>query len=176
MSSSARISSRRADLDVLRVFAVYLLFAFHSAKVYDPYPWYHVWSPDLIPGIERFTGFVHLWHMPLLFLLAGWSLAASLQTRGGTAFARERWQRLGIPLLFGCVVLCPVLKYVELRSGVSIGLRGVGASAALQAAHGSLQSQPLPLAAPFDESFLAFLPSFYTSLDRFTWSHLWFVV
>ncbi|MCX5738570.1 MAG: acyltransferase family protein, partial [Proteobacteria bacterium] len=81
MSSSARTSDRRADLDALRVFAVYLLFAFHSAKVYDPYPWYHVWSPDLIPGIERFTGFVHLWHMPLLFLLAGWSLAASLQTR-----------------------------------------------------------------------------------------------
>jgi len=155
---------------------VYLLFAFHSAKVYDPVPWYHVWSPDLIPGIERFTGFVHLWHMPLLFLLAGWSLAASVRTRGGVAFLRERWQRLGIPLLFGCVVLCPVIKYVELRSGVSIGIHGVGASAALQAAHGSLQPQPLPVAAPFDESFLTFLPSFYTSLDRFTWSHLWFVV
>jgi len=161
---------------VLRVFAVYLLFAFHSAKVYDPTPWYHVWSPDLIPGIQRFTGFVHLWHMPLLFLLAGWSLVASVRTRGGGAFVRERWQRLGIPLLFGCVVLCPVIKYLELRSGVSIGARGVGASAALQAAHGSLQLRPLPVAAPFDESFLAFLPSFYTSLDRFTWSHLWFVV
>jgi glucans biosynthesis protein C len=160
----------------LRVFAVYLLFAFHTAKVYDPTPWYHVWSPDLIPGIERFTGFVHLWHMPLLFLLAGWSLVASVRTRGGAAFVRERGQRLGIPLLFGCVVLCPVIKYVELRSGVSIGARGVGASAALQAAHGALQIRPLPVAAPFDESFLAFLPSFYTSLDRFTWSHLWFVV
>ncbi|HEU0305086.1 MAG TPA: DUF2147 domain-containing protein, partial [Gaiellaceae bacterium] len=33
----------------------------------------------------------------------------------------------------------------------------------------------LPLAEPFDESFLTFLPTFFTQLDRFTWAHLWFV-
>jgi surface polysaccharide O-acyltransferase-like enzyme len=29
--------------------------------------------------------------------------------------------------------------------------------------------------APFDESFLEFLPTFFTQLDRFTWAHLWFI-
>jgi uncharacterized protein (DUF2147 family) len=33
----------------------------------------------------------------------------------------------------------------------------------------------LPPAAPFDESFLEFLPTFFTDLSRFTWAHLWFV-
>jgi uncharacterized protein (DUF2147 family) len=33
----------------------------------------------------------------------------------------------------------------------------------------------LPLAKPFDESFLTFLPTFFTHLDRFTWAHLWFL-
>jgi peptidoglycan/LPS O-acetylase OafA/YrhL len=33
----------------------------------------------------------------------------------------------------------------------------------------------LPRAEPFDEPFLAFLPTFFTELDRFTWSHLWFL-
>ena len=33
----------------------------------------------------------------------------------------------------------------------------------------------LPVAAPFDESFLEFLPTFFTRLERFSWSHLWFV-
>jgi len=33
----------------------------------------------------------------------------------------------------------------------------------------------LPLASPFDESFLTFLPTFFTRLDRFTWTHLWFL-
>jgi uncharacterized protein (DUF2147 family) len=31
------------------------------------------------------------------------------------------------------------------------------------------------VAEPFHESFFTFLPTFYSGLDRFTWSHLWFV-
>jgi peptidoglycan/LPS O-acetylase OafA/YrhL len=171
---TAHAPQRRADLDLLRVLAVLLLFPFHSAKVYDPQPWYHVWSADLIPGLQHATRFVHLWHMPLLFLLAGWSAVASLRSRGLGDFLRERKQRLLLPLLFGVVLLCPIVKYYELRSGVSIGLTGVGAAAWLQQAHGALQLRPLPVAPPFDESFLAFLPTFFTPA-RITWSHLWFV-
>ncbi len=33
----------------------------------------------------------------------------------------------------------------------------------------------LPVAASFDETFLDFLPSFFSNLDRFSWSHLWFL-
>ncbi len=33
----------------------------------------------------------------------------------------------------------------------------------------------LPAAAPFNESFLDFLPTFFTDPSRFTWAHLWFV-
>jgi len=173
-SAAARIPGRRADLDWLRVGAVYLLFVFHTAKVYDPAPWYHVWSRDLIPGLQHLTGFIHLWHMPLLFLLAGWSAVVSLRRRGLAAFWRERALRLGLPLVAGIVLLCPVIKYAELRSGMSIGLDGLGASVALQEAHGALQARPLPVAPPFHEGFLEFLPSFFTPA-RITWSHLWFV-
>lgn len=172
MSESTRV--HRADIDLLRVFAVLLLFPFHTAKVYDPEPWYHVWSRDLLPGLQYFTGFVHLWHMPLLFLLAGWSAVASLRSRTLGAFLRERRRRLLVPLLFGVVFLCPIIKYVELRSGISIGLEGLGAAAWLQQAHGTLQAHPLAVAPPFDESFLTFLPTFFTPA-RVTWSHLWFV-
>jgi uncharacterized protein (DUF2147 family) len=31
------------------------------------------------------------------------------------------------------------------------------------------------VAPPFDEPFLAFLPTFFTRLDRFSWAHLWFL-
>ena len=174
MIDCAVAQPRRADLDLLRVFAVLLLFPFHAAKVYDPKPYFHVWSPDLIPGLEHFTSFVHLWHMPLLFLLAGWSAVASLRQRPLGAFLRERRRRLLVPLLFGVAFLCPIIKYVELRSGMSIGLGGLGAAAWLQEAHGALQARPLPVSPPFDEPFLSFLPTFYTP-ERITWSHLWFV-
>lgn len=82
--------SRHPDLDALRVGAVYLLIPFHTLKVYDPRPLYHVWSPDLIPGVGHVTAFISLWHMPLLFLLAGWSAVLSLRRRGAAVFLRER--------------------------------------------------------------------------------------
>ena len=39
--------ARRIDLDVLRVFACYLLIPFHVAMVFNPAPFYHVRNADL---------------------------------------------------------------------------------------------------------------------------------
>jgi hypothetical protein len=63
----------RPDVDWLRVLATYLLFVFHAAKVFDVAPFYHVKSPERAAWLDAFTSFVHLWHMPLFFVLAGCS-------------------------------------------------------------------------------------------------------
>src|SRR5512138_369034 len=70
-------ASRRPDVDWLRVGAVYLLFVFHAGKVFDPAPFYHIRNDELSFAMLVVCGFIGLWHMPLLFLLAGWSAAAS---------------------------------------------------------------------------------------------------
>ncbi len=150
---------RRYDLDWLRIGATLLLFPFHVAKVFDVLPIYHIKNAELVPALDFFTAFVHQWHMPLFFVLAGWSAHASLARRGAGGFLRERVRRLGLPFATGAVLLCPILKYVELRSGLSITATGA-----------------TPLAHPFEESFLTFLPTFFTRVDRFTWSHLWFLL
>lgn len=174
-TTSKSPAGRRADLDVLRVGAIGLLIVFHVSKIYDPRPFQHYWSPDLIPGLDEITGFMIIWRMPLLFLVAGWSAVLSFRSRGMAAFMRERARRIALPLFFGIVFLCPLLKYIELRSGVYMGTRGRGATAALQEAHGSLQAYALPVIRPYTEPFFTFLPEFYTSLKFFTWSHLWFL-
>jgi fucose 4-O-acetylase-like acetyltransferase len=137
---------RRPDLDWLRVGGVYLLLVFHSAKVFDRTPFYHLKNHDQSTALTVFTSAVHQWHMPLLFVLAGWSLTPSLDRRTRRQFLRERRLRLLVPLAFGCALLMPPIKYLELRH--------------LDHLH---------------ESFLQFLPSFYTRLDHFTWSQLWFL-
>lgn len=151
--------TRRLDLDWLRVGATLLLFPFHVAKVFDVLPIYHVKNAELVPALDWFTAFVHQWHMPLFFVLAGWSAHGTIVRRGARGFLRERVRRLAVPFATGVVLLCPVLKYFELRSGLTITATGAA-----------------PLAHPFDESFLAFLPTFFTRVDRFTWSHLWFLL
>jgi len=167
--------TRRPDIDWLRVVATYLLFVFHVGKVFDPAPFYHIRNPDLSFTMLVVCGFIGLWHMPLFFLLAGWSAASSLAARGGRGFVAERVRRLAIPLLAGCVLLAPAIKYVELRSGLDLNHVGLRVAPALQEGFKTVIPNGLPTAQPFDESFLTFVPTFFTHLDRFTWAHLWFV-
>jgi glucan biosynthesis protein C len=168
-------ATRRPDIDWLRVFAVYLLFVFHVGKVFDPAPFYHIRNADLSFPMLVLCGFISLWHMPLFFVLAGWSAVASLQTRGQRRFVVERVRKLAIPLLAGAVLLGPPIKYLELRSGLDLNHAGLWVAAPLQAGFRTVIPSGLPLAPPFDESFLTFLPTFFTRLDRFTWAHLWFL-
>src|ERR1043166_1279451 len=168
-------TTRRPDIDWLRVVAVYLLFVFHVGKVFDPAPFYHIRNADLSFATLVLCGFISLWHMPLFFLLAGWSAVASLQTRGHRPFVVERVRKLAIPLLAGSALLGPPLKYLELRSGLDLTQAGLGVTAPLRASFRTVIPRGLPLARPFDESFLTFLPTFFTHLDRFTWAHLWFL-
>lgn len=166
---------RRHDLDALRVFACYLLFLFHVGMVFNPAPFFHVRNDDSSLVFLILCGFISLWHMPLLFLLAGWSAAASLRSRGVGTFLRERGSKLAVPLVAGCVLLAPVIKYLELRSGQDLNHRGLFVTEEIQESMRSVLPVDLPRAEAFDESFLAFLPTFFTDLDRFTWSHLWFL-
>ncbi len=166
---------RRYDLDVLRVFACYLLFLFHVGMVFNPSPFFHVRNGESSALFLILCGFIALWHMPLLFLLAGWSAAASLRSRSVGAFLRERGSKLAIPLVAGCVLLMPGIKFVELQSGQDLNHRGYFATAELQESLRSVIPVEIPLAEPFTESFGTFLPTFFTELDRFTWSHLWFI-
>jgi hypothetical protein len=113
--------------------------------------------------------------MPLFFLLAGWSAKASLVVRGAGGFARERVRRLLIPLVAGCILFGPLFKYCELRSGLDLNYHGLRVSAALQQQLLTITGHRFDLLPPFQESFIAFVPTYFTRLERFTWGHLWFI-
>jgi len=148
--------ARRWDVDWLRVFATYLLFAFHAGKIFDIPPFYPLKNGELSVAMGFFTGFIHQWHMPLFFLLAGWSAFESLVQRGSARFMRERLHKLLLPLVFGMLVICPPIRWVELREGLFVTALG----------------QALP--AEPGVGLLAFLPRYYTPAGL-TWSHLWFL-
>jgi glucans biosynthesis protein C len=151
---------RRHDIDRLRVFATLLLLPFHTAKIYDTTPFYHVKDTELSAGLSYLTSFVHLWHMPLFFLLAGWSLCASLRRRGETGMVHERVSRLFVPFAAGIVLFAPLIKYFELRNGQHMGI------------HGLATVEPLSC----DTSILGFYGTFFSDPTMFTWSHLWFLI
>ncbi len=138
---------RRYDIDTLRIFAVYLLFLFHTIKVFDVNPFYQVKNSELIGGLDLISGFIHTWHMPLLFFLAGWSVQASLKKRSTKQFLKERFFRIFVPFVFGVIIFCPLMQYYYMVNFLS-----------------------------YQNSFFIFIPEFFSKLPHFSWSHLWFII
>lgn len=52
---------------------------------------------------------IHVFRLPLFFLVAGFFAALLLEARGLSALMRNRAVRIGIPLLLGCLFVVPVL-------------------------------------------------------------------
>lgn len=173
--TTAALSDRRPDIDWLRVLATLLVVVFHTAMVFNPAPFYHIRNSDLSFLMVVFCGFVSLWHMPLFFVLAGWSLAKAIGARSGFEIFKERCRRIGVPLVTGIVLFMPGIKYLELRSGMDLSHTGLKVTDALQPGFRQVIPSGLPTMPEFHDSFGTFFPTFFTSLDRFTWAHLWFI-
>ncbi len=99
-------------IDWLRVLAVLLLFPFHTSRVFNAGEPFYIKSEFLSHALDFTLWFISLWHMQLLFVLAGASAYFSLRKRTGGVFVRERVTRLLVPLAFGILVLIPPQTWV----------------------------------------------------------------
>jgi glucan biosynthesis protein C len=99
--------ARQYYIDWLRVLAVLLLFPFHTLRVYNAGEAFYVKGAQLSAAVDVVVDFIGLWHMPLLMLLAGCSTYFALHKRTSRQYLGERLLRLGVPFVFGLLVLCP---------------------------------------------------------------------
>jgi hypothetical protein len=90
---------------------VVLLHASLSYMAYAP-EWWYVLDPE---RSLVFTGLVLLIDVPIMlimFFLAGYFTYQSLAKRGAGAFLRDKLVRIGIPWVFGTLVLAPPTAYM----------------------------------------------------------------
>jgi glucan biosynthesis protein C len=168
-------SGRRYGIDWLRVLATYLLFPVHVACVFSPLPFYHIRNGTVSFGMLVFLAVVEPWIMPLFFVLAGWAAFYSVRARGSRHFVKERFQKLLIPLLAGCVLFGPPIKYLELRSGFDLTPMSLCSTVDPTHRFGPCIPAGPKIRPPIDESFLEFWPTYFARFERFSWSHLWFL-
>jgi peptidoglycan/LPS O-acetylase OafA/YrhL len=102
-----RSFARQHYIDWLRVLAVLLLFPFHTLRVYNAGEGFYVKGAHTSVAVNDVTEFISLWHMPLLFLLAGASTYFALGRRGSRQYLWERVKRLAVPFVFGVFLLVP---------------------------------------------------------------------
>jgi hypothetical protein len=121
-------SERRYDLDWLRVFGVLLLVPFHVALIFVLDPKSIMYVKDVVnsPALDEAAGFVHMWHMPLLFIISGEATYFALGFRSAGQYARERLLRLLVPFLFGVLTFVPLTTYIRRMDTISLWEHCVG--------------------------------------------------
>jgi glucan biosynthesis protein C len=110
-------SQRLYYLDWLRIFAVFLLFLFHTARIFDIGEDNYVENAIPSPTITIiFIYMVNFFHMPLFFLISGASSNLSIRKRGIKKYCVERVLRLLIPFVFGLLVIVPPQPFLAAKT------------------------------------------------------------
>lgn len=142
---------RRYDFDWIRTLVIINLIPFHVIwlMLFFPGPSQTGGDGVIATLLQAYMVEVAPWHMPLLFVIAGYSAAISLTRRSTNQYLRERLQRLAVPLAFYIAVIGPIMRYFWPGRNSSRG---------------------------FTDFVLIFLPSHFKALTPCCYfDHLWFI-
>jgi len=114
-------AERNVAFDYLRSFGVLLVLLHHSVLAYVTFGFLNPPDPmatfsPIVDG-SKWAGFDRIalvndtFFMPLLFLVSGLFVWQALLGKGVTSFFLGRLKRLGIPFMFGLLVLTPLAFY-----------------------------------------------------------------
>ncbi|MEJ2477975.1 MAG: acyltransferase family protein, partial [Desulfobacterales bacterium] len=110
---SQNTSIRRYELDWLRVFAILVVFLYHSTRFFNLEDW-HVKNIDTYVWVEMWTLWVTRWMMPVFFMISGASLFYAIRKADGFArFYTKKFLRLMIPVLVASVTHSAMQVYLE---------------------------------------------------------------
>ncbi|MBU2514191.1 acyltransferase [bacterium] len=105
--------NRKYELDWLRVFAILVVFLYHSTRFFNLGDW-HVKNVDTYVWVEIWNVFVTRWMMPLFFIISGASLFYAIGKPGGwRRFYIDKFLRLFIPVLLASVTHGALQVYLE---------------------------------------------------------------
>jgi surface polysaccharide O-acyltransferase-like enzyme len=104
--------SRRTDLDALRGVAMILGIVLHALLSFIPTPW-----PVQDTHQNRFFfipyAAIHMFRMPLFFVISGFFTMFILQRHGLGGMIRQRVQRILFPLLLALITIVPVDNLIK---------------------------------------------------------------
>ncbi len=108
MNTTTSQENRRHDLDALRAFAMLLGIVLHGALSMAPIPWL-VEDDVRSHGMGMLNHFIHVFRMPLFFLLSGYFSMLLWQRRGLGGLLRQRALRIFLPLFVAIFTVLPLL-------------------------------------------------------------------
>lgn len=113
---------RYHSLDALRAWAMLLGIVLHAAWILQPH---YLFIPIADRDQSVLFGYpfslIHMFRMQVFFLMAGFFAHLVVRKRGRLGFVWHRLSRIGIPLLIGWLILCPVMLFQYTWGGMASG-------------------------------------------------------
>ncbi|WP_417488862.1 acyltransferase family protein [Maricaulis sp.] len=149
--SGTATSTRRYDLDWLRIIVFGLLIFYHIGMFFNTEGW-HAKSTHMNDAMEPLMWLSSPWRLPLLFFISGVAIRFLSDKLGAARFARDRFWRLFPVILFGMYVIVAPQTWVQLQESGDID----------------------PDFWTFYQGY-AFVWDGPWSVETPTWNHLWYV-
>jgi glucan biosynthesis protein C len=106
------VGSRYHALDALRAAMMFLGIYLHAAAAYSPHGDWHIKPPQVTTALDYTIAWIHVFRMPVFYVMAGFFAALLLARYGLARAAQNRFVRIAVPLVVGCILLYPVLAFV----------------------------------------------------------------
>jgi len=107
-------STRRYDLDWLRIIAFGLLIFYHTGMFYVTWGW-HVKSDHASHTIEPLMRLLNPWRLDLLFFISGVAIRFMAEKTSAWRLGVSRFNRLFWPLVFGMAVIVAPQSFYQVR-------------------------------------------------------------
>jgi peptidoglycan/LPS O-acetylase OafA/YrhL len=107
-------TTRRHDIDWLRVIAIWLLVIYHIAIIFQPWAMFFgfIRSDELIEPLWKPMTMLNVWRIPLLFYVSGMGVYFALRKRNWKQLILERVQRILIPFIFGFFAITTLHMFI----------------------------------------------------------------
>jgi glucan biosynthesis protein C len=109
-------------MDNLRALAMLSGVLFHAALAYSPLAHAFIPTADRVSStaVDVCIWFLHLFRMPLFFLVAGFFAAMLVEKRGMGGFFRNRFTRIALPFVIFLPLVHVALKYSTLHAAETV--------------------------------------------------------
>ncbi|MFH1982912.1 MAG: acyltransferase [Pseudomonadota bacterium] len=108
-------ATRLYYLDNLKVFLIILVIMHHVGQAYGATGggWFYSYPGERAKPLEFFFAFNASFFMGLFFFISGYFYPQSFDRHGAGKFLKDKCIRFGIPLVFVCFLVTPLLEYVK---------------------------------------------------------------
>lgn len=112
MSAPTAAASRYHALDALRAAMMFLGIYLHAVAAYSPHGGWPFKPPQLTTTLDYSMVLIHVFRMPVFYVMAGFFAALLLQHCGSRRAVANRFWRIVVPFVVGWIAIYPLAMFM----------------------------------------------------------------